>query len=134
MTFSRLCPGSPAEIAVRAAATIAVSRGPKAPRWNNPPAIACDSTAKAIAAGNDNASAISSVRDCRVHTVLTAYARRDGGTQHRCNRNRYDAKRQLIQAVGIVKPRYRRLRRRRHHDTRHQLELRNAARKDSRNG
>ena len=51
-------------MAVRAAATMAVSRGPKAPRWNSPPAIASDSTANATAAGNDKASAISSARDC----------------------------------------------------------------------
>ena len=75
-TFSSEWPGRPAEIAASAAATMAVSRGPNAPRWNRPPAIASDSTAKAVAAGSDSASASSSARDCEAASSAPSPLRR----------------------------------------------------------
>ena len=63
-TFSSTWPGRPAEIAASAAATIAVSCGPNAPRSNRPPAIGSASTAKATADGSARPSAISKARDC----------------------------------------------------------------------
>ena len=74
-TFSSVWPGRPAQIAASAAATAAVSRGPKAPRSNNPPAIASASSAKATAAGSDSANAISKARDCERAMASWSFAR-----------------------------------------------------------
>ncbi len=123
-------PAGPAEIAASAAATMAVSRGPKAPRSNRPPAIASESTANPVAAGSESASASSSARDCEAAVgvaVAAAQARRDGRHHHRGDRDRDDAERQLVEAVGIIEPRHRGLGRRGDHRPRHQLELRDAA-------
>ncbi len=63
-TFSSACPGNPAQIAASAAATAVVSRGPKAPRSNRPPAIGTANSAKATAEGSAKPRAISNPRDC----------------------------------------------------------------------
>jgi len=92
--FLERVPGSPAQIAASAAATAAVSCGPKAPRSNRAPAIGCASTAKATAAGSARPSAISNPRDCaavplswlRVLVFASFYRRAQRGDD-RCARH-----------------------------------------------
>ena len=116
---------------------MAVSRGPEgAARWNSfrlqsPP----DSTA-----GCDRGGQRQGERDLErarlragaLSVIAAAQARRNGRPQHRGDRDRNDPERKLIETVGVVEPRHRRLRRRRHHGAGHQLELRNAARHHAR--
>jgi len=128
-----LCPGSSARNRRQGGALADVA--PELPA-NSPPAIASDSTAKATAAGNDSPSAISSARDCvwrraRHLDCVRLPQWRDPAPRQSQSKRRRAA---VHKDGGVIEPRHRGLRRRRHHDASHQLELRNAAREDSRNG
>ena len=66
--------------------------------------------------------------------VVRAHARGDRRHQHRGDGDRDHAERQFVEAVGVVEPRHRGLRGRRHHGAGDQLQLRNAGSDQAGNG
>ena len=107
---------------------MAVSCGPNAPRWNSAPrwrAPAPRRRSRTAAPGRARSRALAPARRRR---GAVAQACGDRRPQHRRDDDGDDAERQLIKAVGVIEPRHRRWRRRRHHGAGHQLQLWDAAR------